>query len=190
MPPAKARLRQALRSLPPQLRLAAALAVAALASAIYSAVSSQRSAISTAPAVLPNTPDHRSAAVPPTPDTPIQAAFEAARKGDLDGYLAQFADPLRTQLARTRAEKGDAYLRDYLARLTAPLKGIAVDLTRKEEVGPDTLRLPVQFIYADRNELQPFLLRRDGARWRILRIESLRSAPTLIPYGTPIQQVR
>ena len=93
-------------------------------------------------------------------------------------------------MTRTRAERGDAYLRDYLARLAGPIQGLAADLTRKEPVGPDTIRLPIQFIYRDRNEMQLFTLRREGERWRIIAIENVRSAPTLIPYGTPMQQVK
>jgi hypothetical protein len=104
--------------------------------------------------------------------------------------MAQFADPLRAQLIRLRAEKGDVYLRDYLARLTRPIKGLAADLARTEEVGPSEVRLPIQFLYSDRNEVQSFFLRRSGDRWRITRIETARSAPVLIPYGTPMEKVK
>jgi hypothetical protein len=121
-----------------------------------------------------------------SPVKPVEDAFEAARKGDLDAYLDQFTDPLKSQMLRLRTEKGDAYLRDYLARLCGPIKGISADLTRQESVGPDTIRLPVEFIYADHNEVQTFQLRREGGRWRVLQIATVRSAPTLIPYGTGV----
>src|SRR5262245_42924348 len=126
----------------------------------------------------------------PSPAEPVEAAFEAARRSELDAYFAQFAEPLRAQLARTRAEKGDAYFRNYLQRLTAPLKGIAVRLSEQQHTGPATLLVPVEFVYQDRNEVQTFELRREGGGWRILRIEAIRAAPTLIPYGTPVQEVR
>jgi hypothetical protein len=182
------RLRQLFRSVPPQLRLAALVLAAALASAAYHRLSVPGSRLPAPSFQLSSGREPRAASREPSQR--IEDAFQAARKGDLDGYLAQFADPLRAQLARTRAERGDRYLRDYLARLTGPVKGLAFDPTRREEVAPETVRFPVEFIYADRNEIQTFVLQREGDRWRIRSIDTPRSAPTLIPYGTPIQQLR
>ena len=187
------RLHPAGRKAPIQFALIALVLAAALASAITSRFR-QAPAQDSAEAVnaisrLPfsSTPPVEEGI---TPAQPIEDAFEAARHGDLDGYLAQFTDSLQAQLARTRAEKGDAYLRDYLARLTVPIKGIAADLNRRESVGPETVRLPVEFVYADRKETQIFETRREGGRWRIRNISPVRAAPTLIPYGTPIEKVK
>jgi len=121
---------------------------------------------------------------------PVEDAFAAAEDGNLDRYLDQFTDPLRAQLARTRSEKGDRFLNDYLARLTAPIKGIALHLDEQEPIGPGVLRVPVEFVYTDRNETQRFSVEQSSGRWRIARIDSLRATPTLIPYGTPIENVR
>lgn len=121
---------------------------------------------------------------------PVEDAFAAAKDGNLDRYLDQFSGPLRGQLARSRAEKGDGFLRDYLARLSGPIKGIAVHVDCQEMTGAGSVRVPVEFIYADRNEMQRFSLQRSAGRWRIARIESVRAARTLIPYGTPIEQVK
>jgi hypothetical protein len=120
----------------------------------------------------------------------VEAAFDAARRGDLDRYLDQFTGPLRQQLARARAQQGDVSFRDYLRRLTAPLKGVAVRLSEQRDTGPGTIRCPVELVYRDRNEVQVHELQREGSAWRILRIEPVRAAPTLIPYGTPIQELR
>jgi hypothetical protein len=181
------------RRLPVQWALMGLVLLTALASALYSRLKSRPNSESAeainAVSVMPPSPS------PPveegvTPATPVEAAMEAAKRGDLDAYLAQFADPLKAQLTKTRAEKGDAYLRDYLKRLTTPIKGIAADLNRMETVRPDTVNLPVQFLYADHNETQTFQLRQQGAEWRICQIASARAAPTLIPYGTPIDQIK
>lgn len=175
---------QAARRLPPQVLLILAVSAAALASGLYGMLRGPAAS----PPALSLAPD------PPDPDAllsrPVETAYEAARRGDLSRYLDQFTDPLLAQLSATRADKGDPYLRDYLDRQTAPLKGLAADLTRKKALDPDAVRLPVEFVYADRNEVQWFVLRRAGDRWRISRIESVRSAPTLIPYGTPVQSLR
>jgi hypothetical protein len=121
---------------------------------------------------------------------PVEEAFDAARRGDLEAYLAQFAEPLRGQLARTRAEKGEAYLKDYLHRLSEPVKGIAVRISEQQDIAPETVRCPVELVYQDRNETQSFTLKRAGDRWLIERIDAVRAAATLIPYGTHIKDVR
>jgi len=77
-----------------------------------------------------------------------------------------------------------------LARFTAPVRGLAVRASEKQEAGPDRVRLPVELVYVDRNELQTYVLHREGTGWRIGRIDPVRSAPTLIPYGTPVEQAR
>jgi hypothetical protein len=193
MPPVLPRLRDSLRKAPPQMLLVGLVAACALASALFTGFTGRGSGVparsgtsEAGPPAAASFPEDEGAPL----CEPVQEAFEAARKGDLDRYLAQFTDPLRGRLSGTRTEKGDAYLRDYLARLTAPLKGLAVDLARRAETAPDTIRLPVEFIYVDRNEVQRFTLRREGGRWRISEIEDVRAAPTLIPYGTPIESVK
>lgn len=194
MRPPLARIRAALSRLPLQLRLVALVVLAAGGSVLYSAVA-QRSASSgeaaqrdrvTADAPLEVSDPEAGAAV----SRPVEEAFDAARRGDLEGYLAQFAEPLRGQLARMRGEKGDGYLQDYLRRLSEPIKGLAVRLSEQQEVGPETLRCPVELVYQDRNEVQSFTLKRAGDRWLIERIDSVRAARTLIPYGTHIKDVR
>jgi hypothetical protein len=181
------RLRQALSKIRFQWLLVGLVAVGAATSAVRSsrlhpeATAGRREATRAAP-----DPEEEGDRL----SQPVEDALSAAKDGNLDRYMDQFADPLRGQLARTRAEKGDAYLRDYLARLTGPLKGLAVHVDRKEAIGPGAARVPVEFIYADRNETQSFSLQQDAGRWRITRIDTVRATQTLIPYGTPIEQVR
>jgi hypothetical protein len=197
MVPLLARLRRAFRSCPPPLRLAAAIVLLAAASVAYQGL---RSRAGTGVVGTQSGPGPASAggddasAEGDAIARPVNQAFDAAGRGDLERYLEQFADPLRSQLARTRAEKGEAYLRDYLARLAGPVKGVAVRLSEKQELGPDSVRVPVELVYQDRNEVQTFHLQRGeegpSASWRIRRIDAARAAPTLIPYGTPVEQVR
>ncbi len=175
-----------LPKLPPQLWLGLAMLGAALVSALYSArrprqprtpTAATRGVTAATPASLDN-----------TMISSIEAATAAARAGNLTAYLEQFTDPLRGQLERTRAEKGDAYLIGYLKRLMAPVKGVAVNLRTKQDSAPNETRLMVEFIYADRNEVQPFFLRRVGEAWRISRMDSVHSTPILIPFGTSLEK--
>jgi hypothetical protein len=194
MSPKLLRLPPALRKLPPQLLLAALVLLAALASGVVSHLG-QRARGSEAAAPPAASPRKDDAATDEAGEAaalarPVEEAFEAARAGDLEAYLAQFAGSLRSELARTRAEKGDAYLRSYLARFTAPVKGLAVRASEKETAGPDLVRCPVEFVYSDRNEVQAYFLEREGDRWLIRRIDPVRAAQTIIPYGTPVEQVK
>src|SRR5262249_61195274 len=99
-------------------------------------------------------------------------------------------EPLRSELEEARAAKGDGYLRGYLSRFTTPIKGLAVRVDQQEVIGPSAIRLPVEFVYADRNERQSYSLQMSRGRWRITRIDAVRAAPTLIPYGTQVERVR
>jgi hypothetical protein len=182
------RLLPAVRRIPLPLRLIFLVLAAALASLLTTHLRPTAETVET-----PNRATSPPASAPvvesASPALPVEEAIEAAQKGDIDGYLARFTDPLSAQLTRLRAEKGDAYLRDYLTRLTAPVRGITADLNRRESVGPDTIRLPIEFVYADHNEMQRFLLRQERGQWRISGVDLVRSSPTLIPYGTPIQEL-
>lgn len=185
-------VRPASRKVPPQMALIVLVLLAAAASALLSASGRRRATQQEAPDATVTAAAQAAEAAEDAKRAlaqPVESAYEAARKGDVATYLAQFTDPLRTQLDRTRAQQGDAYLKSYLSRLTGTVKGVAVDLTSKEDVGPDLARLRVELVYADHNEAQPFVLRHEGTIWRISKIEALRSAPTLIPYGTPLEQV-
>lgn len=193
MAPALTRLHTAFKAVPLQLRLAALVLVAAGVSALYAGYAGRAPysggelpAPSAPPEVATEVSDPEAGAAL---SRPVEEAFDAARRGDLETYLAQFGEPLRGQLTQTRGEKGDGYLRDYLRRLSEPVKGIAVRLSEQQEVAPETLRCPVELVYQDRNEVQSFTLKRAGGRWLIERIDSVRAAPTLIPYGTHIKDV-
>lgn len=180
------RIRQAARRTPAPLALAALVVLAAIASGVSTWLSGRSAAN---PPIEPAGP--HPVIVTEEANTPAEAiedAYDAARHGDLPRYMGRLADPVATQLARVRTDRGDAYLRDYLVRLTGPIKGLACDLTRREERGPGMVCLPVQFTYADHNETQRFALVLLNGSWRISRAEQQRGAPTLIPYGTPIEQ--
>jgi len=125
----------------------------------------------------------------PSIAAPVEDAFDFARRGSLDQYLAQFTSPLRENLDRLRQTKGDDYLRGYLVRLTRPIKGIAADIAGRRETGPDEAQLSVDFIFSDHNERQSYRMKKIGSGWKISQIQDARSAAILIPYGTPIQDV-
>ena len=47
-------------------------------------------------------------------------------------------------------------------------------------------RLQVEYVFADRNEVQIYYLEKAGDRWKIARVDGTQRIETLIPYGTPV----
>ena len=178
------RLLRALRRTPPQGRVIALVAAAALVSGLRTARRPpEATAGSPAAATQPDVVGESDALA-----RPVEDAVTDARAGDVTGYLEQFGGTLREQLDRQRADRGDTWIRDYLARSMERVKGIAVRVDRQEASGPEERRLPVEFVYRDRTETQAFTMRREAGRWSITRIDAARASPVLVPYGAPLEK--
>jgi len=125
----------------------------------------------------------------PIPADAVHAAFDAARAGDAGRYLQQFTDPLRAQLIARRDEEGSAAFSDYLRASTAPVKGL-VTREWQQVLEGDEARLPVEFVFAKRNEVQTYRLRRLSDGWRIVAIETAAETIPPIPYGAPVKPLK
>jgi len=112
---------------------------------------------------------------------------QACRKGDVRGYLGCFAGKLQARLAQVAREQGKQTFAALLRQMLAPVKGIAV--FAPESTGQGLWKVVAEFTFADRTERQTFHVRREGKDWKIVRIESARPAPVLIPYGTPVEEL-
>jgi hypothetical protein len=86
-------------------------------------------------------------------------------------------------LDQALAEKGDDAFAEYLRRSNAPIKGIAI--TEPERLSPNEVKARVEFVYADRNEVQFMHLENLDGRWRITSLEATRRVETPVPYGAP-----
>jgi hypothetical protein len=118
-----------------------------------------------------------------TPQDAIYAMLDAARKGDVNKYMASYAGEMSQSLERARAESGDfaSYLRDS----NGALKGIAVMEPQPQPEGG--VRVRVEYVYQDRNEAQFFYLQKTARGWKIWRVETAERVKTIIPYGTPVE---
>ena len=47
-------------------------------------------------------------------------------------------------------------------------------------------RVRVEYVYADRNEVQHFYLQRQDKDWKISRVSEIQRVETPVPYGTPV----
>ena len=49
------------------------------------------------------------------------------------------------------------------------------------------VKVRVEYVYQDRNEVQQMYLEKSGNNWKITRVDSAERIKTLVPYGTPVR---
>lgn len=119
------------------------------------------------------------------PEDVIWAMVRACQKGDPQAYLNCFGGELRRRLERLVKEEGKEAFRHYLQRLFTPIKGLAV--FPPEEVGEGTVKVKVELVFVDHNEVQTFRLRQTGKGWEIVGISPPEYYLPPIPYGTKLE---
>ena len=124
----------------------------------------------------------------PQPHDAVYRMLDAVRDGDLSGYLNAHTGPMAESLRRTVAEMGESKFIEALQRQNGPLKGIAVN--EPERLSPTQARARVEYVYADRNEVQTVFFENGGGTWRIARVDGAERVRTVIPYGTPVSDAR
>ena len=122
--------------------------------------------------------------VAPQPQDPVYETLDAVREGDLPKYIAAHTGAMLTALQRAIREIGEARLLQSLKERNAPLKGIAV--LEPVPLSDREIKLQVEYVYADRNEIQIYYLEKSADRWKIARVDGTQRIETLIPYGTPV----
>jgi hypothetical protein len=122
---------------------------------------------------------------PPEPRDTIYQMLDAARAGDTGAYLRCFSGQMAETLRQSLAEMGERGFVQYLANTNKEIKGVAlsepVALTDRE------VRVRVEYVYQDRNEVQQMYLEKLDDGWRIARMDGAERIKTLVPYGTPVQ---
>jgi hypothetical protein len=120
----------------------------------------------------------------PQPQDPIYQALDAVREGDFTKYLDAHAESMKASLLRAAAESGEERLLHSLREQNASLKGIAI--LEPERLSDREMKAKVEYVFADRNEVQTYHLEKSGDRWKIARVDGAQRIQTLIPYGTPV----
>jgi hypothetical protein len=112
------------------------------------------------------------------PQNTIYAMLNAAKAGDVKAYLTSYAGQMEAALRQTLTA---SYLKDS----HAAIKGVAVSDPQK--ITDQEVKVRVEYIYLDRNEVQMVYLDKGPDGWKISRVDSDERIRTLIPYGTPIK---
>jgi hypothetical protein len=121
----------------------------------------------------------------PTPQDAIYAMLDAARDGNITAYMASFTGQMETSLKQSIAEQGESAFARYLKDSNAPIKGIAI--TEPQVLTDREVKVRVEYVFQDRNEIQFYYLEKQGKDWKIARLDSAERIKTLVPYGTPVQ---
>ena len=122
---------------------------------------------------------------PPSPQDAIYRMLDAARDADTAAYLDCYTGSMRSSLDRTLAELGQENLRKYLRDSNASIRGVA--LQEPQPLTDSEVKVRVEYVYQDRNEVQTMYLEKRGEFWKISRVDAAEKVKTLIPYGTPVQ---
>jgi hypothetical protein len=115
----------------------------------------------------------------PTPQDAVYAMLDAAKAGDVAKYLASHTGQMEQSLRRAISESTD--FAQYLRKSDAGIKGIA--LTEPEVLSAQEVKLRVEYVFQDRNEIQFLYLHKTEAGWKISQVDSAERIQTLVPYG-------
>ena len=113
----------------------------------------------------------------------IYAMLDAARDGIVDDYLDCYAGQMERTLRQSLEEMGPERFSDFLRDRNRDIKGIAMNAPKKSG---EEAEVRVEYVYADRNEVQEVYLHRIEGDWKIARVSEIRRIETPVPYGTPV----
>jgi hypothetical protein len=121
---------------------------------------------------------------PATPEDTVYGMLDAARAGDPAVYADTFSGPLQQQIQQVIRESGKTKFATYLAAQSSSFQSVALSVA--DQPSDAEARLRVEYVYANRNEVQTFHLKKSGGGWKIIGISGTDQIKTLIPYGTAV----
>jgi hypothetical protein len=119
-----------------------------------------------------------------SPEDSIYAMLDAARAGDTKAYLDSFSNPVREQLFEVMKENSEPKFAEYLKSQNTAFQSVAVSVS--DRPSDSEVQARVEYIYANRNEVQSVYLRKEASRWRIFKIEGADQIKTLVPLGSSV----
>lgn len=113
----------------------------------------------------------------------IYAMLDAARDGVVNDYLDCYSGQMERMLRQSLEEMGSERFSEFLRERNRDIKGIAMNAPKK---AGEEAEVRVEYVYADRNEVQEVYLSRISGDWKIARVSEIRRVETPVPYGTPV----
>jgi len=119
-----------------------------------------------------------------TPADSVYAMLDAARAGDTRAYLDSFSSPIHEQLAQVIKENSEPKFAEYLKSQNTEFQSVAVSVA--DWPSDFEVKARVEYVYANRNEVQNLYLRKEASRWRIFKIAGADQIKTLVPFGSTV----
>jgi hypothetical protein len=119
-----------------------------------------------------------------SPEDSIYAMLDAARTGDTKAYLDSFSKPVREQLQQVIKEDSEAKFAEYLKSQNTAFQSVAISVA--DRPSDSEVQARVEYVYANRNEVQSLYLRKEASRWRIFKIAGSDQIKTLVPFGSAV----
>jgi hypothetical protein len=119
-----------------------------------------------------------------SPEDSIYAMLDAARAGNTKAYLDSFSNPVREQLFEVIKENSEPKFVEYLKSQNTVFQSVAVSVS--DRPSDSEVQARVEYVYANRNEVQSMYLRKEASRWRIYKIEGADQIKTLVPLGSSV----
>jgi hypothetical protein len=120
------------------------------------------------------------------PESSVWRMVDAARTADPKGYLDCYTGEMEVLLRKNLQDMGADRFREYLSSTQSQVKGIAVSPPQMTAAGE--ARVPVEYVYQDRNEVQQVYVKQVGRQWKIFKIENAERIKTPVPYATPVKE--
>lgn len=120
-----------------------------------------------------------------SPEDSIYAMLDAARAGDTQAYLDSFSTPMREQLVQIIKENSAPKFAEYLKAQNTSFQSVAI--TVADRPSDAEVQARVEYVYANRNEVQNLYLKKESSRWRICSVAGANQIKTLVPFGTTVR---
>jgi hypothetical protein len=119
-----------------------------------------------------------------SPEDTVYGMLDAARAGDTAVYVDTFSGPLQQQIQQVIRENGKTQFATYLTAQSSSFQSVALSVA--DQPSDVEARLRIEYVYANRNEVQTLHLSKSDGRWKIIGISGTDQIKTLIPYGTAV----
>jgi hypothetical protein len=119
-----------------------------------------------------------------TPEDAIYGMLDASRAGNVNAYLACYSGQMNNLLKHSASESGPEAFEKYLKSSNAAIQGVA--LSAPQTLSDSQVKVRVEYVYRDRNEVQFIYMRKEGSRWKIYQVDSAEQVKTLVPYGSVV----
>ncbi len=118
------------------------------------------------------------------PEDALYSMLDAAKAGDVNAYLSCYTGHMKELLQQSATEATANKFKSYLQTSNASIQGVA--LSPPENVSDSQVKVRVEYVYRDRNEVQFVYMKKEPPTWRIYQVDGAERIKTLVPYGSPV----